>query len=223
MTSISRRARAVRPCDNPFNAQRIDALPYIEHAIALDDVMHRLAAHHHRGAIVGPHGCGKSAMLEALGPRLQAKGLRPRPLFMNSDERGRLPRRWRAAIRSATAEDALLLDGYDLLPRWARLWVLIRSRKAGAVVVTTHQASAFKTIARPQPSRQLLAALLAQLADEDAHRIDAASLHKQSRGNLREALRRAYDLYAKPGATPDHSDAAAGPMAAKTSESVGSC
>jgi len=198
MTVTMHPARAVRPCDNPFNAQRIDAMPYLEHTIALDDVMHRLAAHHHRGAIVGPHGCGKSAMLAALGPRLQAKGLRPRPLFMNSEERGRLPRRWRAAIREATAEDALLLDGYDLLPRWARLWVLIRSRSAGAVVVTTHQPSAFKTIARPQPSRQLLAALLTQLTDEDAHRLDAASLHRQSRGNLRDALRRAYDACAAP-------------------------
>lgn len=193
MTPIARRTGAVRPCDNPFNAQRIDALPYLEHAIALDDVMHRLAAHHYRGAIVGPHGCGKSAMLAALGPQLQANALRPLPLFMNSEERGRLPRRWRTAIRSATADDAVLLDGYDLLPRWARLWVWFASHRAGAVVVTTHQPSVFKAIARPIPTQALLHRLIEHLSPGAMSARDIETLFRESRGNLRDALRLAYD------------------------------
>lgn len=183
----------VRPCDNPFNAQRIDALPYVEHAIMLDDVMDRLEANGYRGALCGPHGCGKSAMLEALGPRLQAKGLTPVPLFINSDERGPLPKRWLHAMREARADDALLLDGYDLLRPSARLRAQVLSRSAGAVIVTTHRDVAYKTIARPTPSATLLATLIERLSAEHAKQIDAAALLKSCKGNLRDALRLAYD------------------------------
>ena len=194
--------RSPRPCDNPFNAQRVDALPYLEHALSLDDVMDRLSANNHRGAICGPHGCGKSALLGALTPRLQAKGLRPLQLFMNSAERGRLPRNWRSAIRAAGPSDALLLDGYDLLPIHARGWVHLQTRRVGAVVVTTHRDVGFKTIARPVPSQALLHRLVKHLSPDAARSIDIESLIKQSRGNLRDALRLAYDQAGKTPAPP---------------------
>lgn len=188
---------AVRPCDNPFNAQHIDALGYIEFEFALAEVADRLKRHGYRGAICGPHGCGKSALLRALGGQLMEHGFTPLPLFINTDQRGTLPADWARTIRRARPTDALLLDGYDILPRWARLWVIARSSRAGAVVVTTHQRAHFTTIARPSATPALLGVLLHRLAPTADGSIDCDRLFRDAHGNLRNALRGAYDVYAE--------------------------
>lgn len=185
-----------RPCDNPFNAQRIDSLPYLEFEYALSDVALRLKRHGYRGAITGPHGCGKTAMLQALGDQLMEHGLTPLPLFINQDRKHALPKDWRRTIRSARHTDALLLDGYDLLPIWARAWVWFASRRAGAVVVTTHKDVRFNTVAKPTSSRILLKKLVTKLAPSLGDSIDSDRLFERCEGNLREALRLAYDQHA---------------------------
>lgn len=158
--------------------------------------MDRLAAQGYRGAICGPHGIGKSAMLAALGPRLTAAGFRPIPLFTNRDAGGQLPKDWRASIGLATKRDALLLDGFDTLSPFFRLAVRWVSRRAGAVVVTTHQPGWPKPIAEPVASAQLLAALMDRLSPGSSDLLDADVLFREAGGNLRVALRLAYDRYA---------------------------
>lgn len=192
-------SHAMRPCDNPFNAQRIDALPYLPLAVRIDEVMSRLQTHGYRGALVGPHGCGKSALLDALGDELEADGLTARRLFINRDRPEALPGDWRDAVWLAGPTDALLLDGYDLLPRWARAWVLLRSRGAGAVIATTHQKARLPTVAEPKPTVAVFSALLEQLAPQVVRHDMSQRLFQQAQGNLRDALRLAYDWYAEHG------------------------
>lgn len=185
-----------RPCENPFRVARLDALRYVESDLAVDETLAKLERHGMRGALVGPHGTGKSTLLRELGDRLLGWGLSPMPLFMNADERGTLPRSWRSAVRTAGHGDALLLDGYDLLPYWARAKVLYASRGASAVIVTTHRRCAFRTIARTQSSPALLRKLVTELTDEDAaDRVDCEALWQQHTGNLRDALRELYDRH----------------------------
>lgn len=186
-----------RPCDNPFNAQRLDTLPYVEYDHALADVACKLKRHRYRGALVGPHGCGKTTMLQALGDQLMEHGLTPLPLFINSDQRGTLPGDWTRTIRRARRTDALLLDGYDLLPFWARVWALSVSKRAGALVVTAHQQTHLTTVARLCTSPELLQQLIQRLAPSVNGTIDADRLYRDTQGNLRDALRKAYDLYAQ--------------------------
>lgn len=188
-------SQQIRPSENPFNAQRLDSLRYVEFDHRLSEIATRLKRHGYRGAIVGPHGCGKSAMLQALGEELMGHGLSPLPLFVNSDQRGTLPQDWQRTIRKARHTDALLLDGYDLLPAWARLWVLLNARHAGAVLVTAHQDAYYKPIARPISSPCLLRQLIESLCPSSSSMIDANRLFHDARGNLRDALRNAYDLY----------------------------
>jgi hypothetical protein len=183
----------MRPCDNPFNAQRIDALPYVEFEYVLSEVAIRLKRHGYRGAICGPHGCGKTAMLQALGDQLMDHGFTPLPLFINQNRTQALPDEWRRAIRRARPTDALLLDGYDLLPWWARAWVCFASRRAGAVVLTTHRDVWYKSIARPRASPALFRKLVTRLSKAHAESMDTDRLFDQANGNLREALRLAYD------------------------------
>ena len=190
---------AARPSDNPFNAQRVDALRFMEHEYALAEVADRLKKARYRGALVGPHGCGKTTMLQALGDQLMEHGLTPLPLFTNADTRDWQTSQWRHTIRRARKTDALLIDGYDLLPAWARAWVLLASRHAGAVVVTSHRAVRLPTVARPSTSPYLLDELIHKLAPSVNGDIDTDRLFRETHGNLREALRRAYDLYAQRG------------------------
>src|SRR5688500_1096998 len=54
------------PRTNPFRAQRIDALSYRLQDMTWEELLVRLARLKFRGAITGPHGHGKSTLLDAL-------------------------------------------------------------------------------------------------------------------------------------------------------------
>lgn len=191
---LGTKPQAARPCDNPFRVGRLDALGYVDHGADLGTVVASLKQNNYRGALVGGHGTGKSTLLGAVGDRLIEHGLSPMPLFMNTEERGTLPLRWRIAVRRAGEGDALLLDGYDHLPRWARLWVRYKAQYAGALVVTSHRRCRLRTVAQMQTSPALLRTLVAELAGAAyAASVDCDALWHETQGNLRDALRRLYD------------------------------
>lgn len=169
--------------------ERVETLDYIPYEYELQETASRLKRQGYRGAICGPAGCGKSAMLHALGDELMAHGLTPLPLSVERDRARALPTDWRRTIRKARHTDALLLDGYGLLPAWARLWVWFASRRAGAVVVTSKRAVRYKTLAKPRPTKQLLQQLAQQLLPISSQDIDYSALFEQSSGNLHEAMR----------------------------------
>lgn len=189
-------AAPLRPVDNPFRVQRTDALRFVEMDLTVQGVAERLHRHRNRGAIVGRHGTGKSTLLHELGDYLVGHGLSPLPLFMNTEQQGSFPDLWRRTIAKARSTDLLMLDGYDHLPRWARAWVLLRSRKAGGLVVTSHRHTHLDTIAITRSSPALLAKLLHELDPVAAERFDTIRLYRETQGNLRDALRLAYDRMA---------------------------
>lgn len=184
--------------------ERSETLDYIAYDYELGEVASRLKRHRYRGAICGPAGCGKSTMLHALGDELMAHGLTPLPLSVERDRARALPTDWRRTIRKARHTDALLLDGYGLLPAWARLWVWFASRRAGAVVVTAKRVVRYKTLAKPRPTKQLLQQLAQKLEPASGTEIDYSALFDQCSGNLREALRRVSEASA-----PQHASAKA--------------
>lgn len=181
-------ARLQHPATIAAPPLRVDAIGYIACEYELKEVAHRLKRHGYRGAIVGPTGCGKSIMLQALGDELMEHGLSPLPLHVEPDRSQALPTNWRRTIRKARHTDALLLDGYDLLPWWARAWVCLASIRAGAVVVTGQRAVRFKTLARPKPTAALLQELSERLHHRPSNAIDYNAVLKQCNSNLRAAL-----------------------------------
>lgn len=185
------------PIDNPFDAHYLGHLRYVESDYKLAALADRLKQSRYRGTICGPRGCGKSALLKALGDRLMEHGLTPLPLYADNGERGALPADWMRTVRRARPTDVLLLDGYGRLPIWARTWVLIASRRAGGVIVTSPRSGILPTIARPTTSPLLLRQLIDQLAPTANGSIDHERLYREADGNLREAFRLAYERYAQ--------------------------
>ena len=169
-------------------------MDYIAYEYEMQEMAERLKRHGYRGAICGPAGCGKSVMLHALGDELMEHGLSPLPLNLHPDRLEAFPTAWRRTIRKARHTDALLLDNYDLLPMWARAWVWAASMRAGAVVVTTHRESGFKTLAKPRPTAMLLKQILEQILQPTTHQMDYQSLFEKSDGNLRRAIDLACEL-----------------------------
>lgn len=191
LTDLMSMQTAIMPQPAPPVDLRVSSrstLGYIAHEYNMDEIATRLRRHGYRGAITGPAGCGKTIMLQALGDELMEHGLSPLPLTIDPQRNKALPTDWRRTIRNARPTDALLLDGYDLLPRWARLWVLLASRRAGAVVVTANKDVHYKSLAKPRSTAHLLELLIARMLPASNLDLDCNAIFQECQGNLNVAM-----------------------------------
>ena len=182
-----------RPADNPFRMQRLETLPFQPQSITWPALLDRLDALAYRAAIVGPHGSGKTTLMEALDRHLSAQGFRIRRLFMNEEEGPRLPDRWRASLRQADRRDIILADGYNLLGLLQRWYLRRITRHALGLIVTAHQPVRLPTLIHCQTSPALLDQLTRDLLGDTLPAATIDALHQQHRGNLRAAFRTLYD------------------------------
>lgn len=163
------------------------------------------------GALVGPHGTGKSTLLVHLERAVTASGRRAsRVKAPGRDEHGRRPPRWetaaalaeaKAAIDGLEPHDVLLLDSADRVGRIAR-WRLVRAarRRHVNVLLVAHRELGVPTLHHRQVdaglARRLAAGLLADGSTfplPDAPWFAAAL--SEHRGNLRAVFGRLYDRY----------------------------
>lgn len=178
--------------DNPLRSARIESLRYLlpegEKAALLEE------ARHHPGvsALVGPHGTGKTVLLEDLRTLAESKGRRTAWTgFNHASTAGDI----RESLRglAGSQPDFLFIDGGEVLGL-AGLHRL-RSRFRGLAVITTlHRPRAgvrtlFRTRVDPEVFVNLTGRLLGRSAPppEDLH-----ALLRRHRGNMREAF---LDLY----------------------------
>jgi hypothetical protein len=176
---------------NPFGSRYIDAIPFRFDGEGLDDLLARLTELRGRGAIIGPHGSGKTTLMEQLGARLQDTGWQVVAVRTREGQSAlaQLPN------RPFSAQHAVLLDGAGHIGRvqWQR--VLLRVRRAGRLIVTAHVPGRLPMLFRCEPSITLLDMLVAELAP--FHSADlrpvSHSLYDQHNGNLRDVLRGLYD------------------------------
>lgn len=181
----------MRARDNPFAVDRVLAVRYRLPAGSWEELLARLAARGHRGAIVGPEGSGKTTLLEDLASRLGPRG------FSTHLLRARPGVPFAAPPRPGPA-DLLLVDGADALPRTAWLALRLSARRAGGLVVTTHRPGLLPTLHQCATSPELLAGIVRDLLGEEdpavTERFD--QLFHRHGGNLRDALRELYDHWA---------------------------
>jgi len=188
--------------ENPFRVQRIHALPYQSPELDWEALLDRLEAQQYRGAIVGPHGHGKTTLMRGLLVRLEERGFRTIHLFRN-DARPRFSAAYlRGEFKALTRRHIVLLDGAEQL-HWLR-WKGFerRCKKAGGLVITCHRPGRLPTLHTCRTSPALLESLLDQLAatDSDDLRAEARRLFDRYQGNLRDVWFALYDAYAEDAA-----------------------
>jgi DNA replication protein DnaC len=109
----------MRARDNPFAVNRVLAIRYRLSGVTWEELLARLSDLRFRAALVGPHGHGKTTLLEDLGERLGSQGFRVRTATLHEGERRLGAQRESALFRDPDPRDLLLVDGAEQLDRLA--------------------------------------------------------------------------------------------------------
>jgi hypothetical protein len=186
----------LRARDNPFATDRVLRERYRLDASGWALLFARLRALRHCGAIVGPHGSGKTTLLEDLAVRLEANGWRIKQVQLTVEFPALGHSISSRELAALEPRDLLLLDGAEQLSWLQWRWLRLRSRGAGGVIITTHEAGRLPTLWRcsttPGLLRDLSGSLGVPLAEPEA-----IALYTRHAGNLRNALRELYDRHAE--------------------------
>lgn len=188
----------MRARDNPFAVQRLHGIPYRLTGVTWEELQERLASLRFRAALVGPHGRGKTTLLEELAWRMGERDLRTRAVTLHEGDRRLSATQREVLFRNLTPRDVLLVDGAEQLSRFAWLEVRTRSRAAGGLVITSHRPGLLPTLHECHTTPELLAGIVANLVGwEEAERLPpSGDLLARHGGNVRDALRELYDLCA---------------------------
>ena len=189
---------------NPFATRYVASarlVPRDEQGGILDlaSLVARLDALGGSGAIVGPHGTGKSTVLSHLGDSIAA-GKRPVGRVRLRSRRD-IPAAVRS-VRDASRGGLVCIDSWELLGFASRAVVrgLARARGVG-LLVTSHGPAGLPTLVSCRGTRALLGALVGELPDHDqwfGTTIVAADLEaaiEAANGDVRQALDRLYDRF----------------------------
>ena len=178
---------------NPFRVQQLDKLQYRLEGASWDQLLARLKKVHYRAAIIGPHGHGKSTLLESFQPHLETEGWLVHRIQLGTGNR-RFDSTQRALFTRLGKNDCLFLDGAEQLHALAWRTFLWQSRKAGALVITAHRAGLLPTIWECNTSVALLNELVQELDPQNKDG-NITELFQKHHGNLRDALRELYDSH----------------------------
>lgn len=147
--------------------------------------------------IVGPHGSGKSTLVESLKRRLEESGRPIRHAVLN-DEKRRLPPEFIPC--RVDPSTVFFLDGYEQLGVfdrfrfWTRPW-----KKTGGLILTSHRPLArIPVLYRTSTDFNLFEKLVGVILAETSFsfdRSDLADVFSRSGGNLRSAFFELYDLF----------------------------
>lgn len=185
----------MRAKDNPFAVDRWAGLGYIPKGESLEQLLERLAQLNYTAALVGPHGTGKTTLLEHAESQLRQKGIKTAKLFINLET----PLPWsevKAAIGSMPPGGVLFFDGACHLPRWrfGQLKRAARKQNIG-LVITAHHEGLLPTWVQFHANPALLKTIVGRLLDHDNIYSDTylSELLNHHRGNLRDCLWHLYD------------------------------
>jgi hypothetical protein len=187
--------------DNPFATARVLRIRY---AMADGDwpaLLARVAAYGYRGALIGPHGVGKTTLLEDLQQQLEARGI-PTVWLRRDMERPHFTRvELDAAFAKITREHVICLDGAEQLTRVGWLLFKRRARIARGLLITSHREGLLPTLHACSTNVELLEDIVGRLLTPAPHAHPSSlptpnDLFARHQGNLRDALRELYDCYA---------------------------
>jgi len=184
---------------NPFSTRYIrpGAMEFLFPAdVSVSGLVDRLRQQRWWGEIVGPHGSGKSSLLAALLPRLEAEGLVPITVTLHLGQR-RLGLTLDRQLASQT--HLIVVDGYEQLSLFAR-WGLKRfcRRHRLGLLVTSHRRAGLPTLHESSADLNVAQAIVARLQAGLPVQVtpnEVAEAFQRHAGNVREILLDLYDLY----------------------------
>ena len=188
---------------NPFRSERLrpGVVPFLfGDGQSMDDVLEQLQRSHWRGEIVGPHGTGKSTLVQELLPLIASDG---HPVVFGSFSGGR--QQWNELPAAAGASDraekkpqrVIVIDGFEQLSafaRWKCKWLTYWL--GWGLVVTTHRSVGLPVLVRTNVSSQLAQEIARRIAGDDfggLNQSDVESALAEHQGNMRDALFWLYD------------------------------
>jgi hypothetical protein len=203
--------------DNPFATcwTKPGAIPFqFDAGQSAESLVQMLASRNWWGAIIGPHGSGKSTLVESLKPALTVAGCQILSAMLRGGQR-RFPSEFWRRCHEAVAEQntelqggaqaaapidnsriVVVIDGFEQLA-WFEHWRLKRfcRRHSIGLLVTSHRAIDLPTLVYLSPDRKLIDRLVAGLCREVSSGIteaDVADSYACHGGNVREIF---FDLY----------------------------
>lgn len=185
---------------NPFSTRFVKpgAIPfYFEKPASASLLVDRLAANGWCGQIIGPHGSGKSTLVETLKPSI------PREIhgvtLHVKDNKREIFSSLMEKVTCLGEEHLLVLDGFEQLsPGQRKEMVQVCCQRKVGMLVTAHEDLGLPTLFQVSPVKEVLHRVVQRLLSESAIKIpqeviDAAFLKYQP--DLREALFSLYDQY----------------------------
>lgn len=162
------------------------------------ELLRRLERLNCRAAIVGPHGAGKTTLLEDLEPVLVQRGFTIRRLRLDEEHRSFDRGFLNDFCAGLNQRDAILFDGAEQLNRWAWLKFKSRTRTARGLIITSHDTGRLPTLIECRTTPELLGEIVGEVLGGKACFVYdlAPELFRKYDGNLRDALRELYDLFA---------------------------
>ena len=188
----------MRARDNPYRVERLEQLTYRFSTGGWEEILATLRRHRYRGAVVGPHGSGKTTLIEELRDRLIAQGIPVALLNLNEQTRGRNQQLADDWLRETPADTILILDGAEQLNAWRWRRFERRTRAHRGLIITTHAPGRMPTLYGCESSPQIFESLLSELSqDAQPNPQTVATLFQEHHGNIRECLRALYDECAR--------------------------
>jgi hypothetical protein len=198
---------------NPFRSANIrpGATTFVAEGITIGSLIQRLVGLR-QAQIIGPHGSGKSTLVQALHEHCSQMGWQVRKLVLD----GRCDsskRHWGdllAALTAGMTTNALcVIDGFELLPWWRRRQVIRDCRRDDQrLLITAHDEMGLPTLYRTCVDLRLAKRVVELILQRESSPAvvpedQVRELLDQHRGNLRELLFALYDEYERGRLTID--------------------
>lgn len=169
--------------------------------IDLASLLDRFAALGGRAVIAGPHGTGKSTLLNRLGEEAEARG-QPTVICRLGSGPWRDAATAIATVLGAAASSLVCLDSWERLGRFSRWATLLSARWSGCrLLVTSHRPAGLPVLVQHEPTVATLGAIVRQLPEAERWlgavitNADLREAFARQGPNLREALFQLYDRF----------------------------
>lgn len=184
----------MKASENPFRSEAVAKLRYRMPPQQLAALANQVVTQTRQCSIVGPHGTGKSTLLEDLQPHLTQHGLQIRHHYLNVQTSRQQRHATLKQIKQAnyTPNQCTLLDGGEVLGpfQWRQLLQHIRQHN-NHLITTLHRPRKLPILHKTQTDWATAQELIQQLTHHDLEHI-AHTAFKQNQGNIREVFRACY-------------------------------